>query len=120
WLQAEPVVELHQQDVGGPVEEQLPPEIARHVEAGVVGEVARARVRPGQEDGGAWAILPAPHRLDAERARPEVGVIERERRCLSRSIGVYAEALCRTGVADRVAWGAWSDKIGRASCRERV
>src|SRR2546429_9834568 len=50
WLQAEPVVELHQQDVGGPVEEQLPLEVPVQLERGIIRPVARAALRPNDEE----------------------------------------------------------------------
>src|SRR5439155_82725 len=82
-------------------------DVPTHVEARVVGEIAGAAVRPREEDGGAWTILPAPHGLDAERARAEVGVVERERRRGARAVGVDPRALRRAGGADRVGRGSW-------------
>ncbi|PYO87225.1 MAG: hypothetical protein DMD58_15275, partial [Gemmatimonadetes bacterium] len=48
-LETEPVVELDQQDVRRPVEEQLSLEVASYVEASVVRNVARATLRPHDE-----------------------------------------------------------------------
>src|SRR2546426_11688477 len=50
WLQAEPVVELHQQDVGGPVEEQLPLEVPVQVKRGIIRPVTRAALCPNDEE----------------------------------------------------------------------
>src|SRR2546429_4967002 len=78
WLQAEPVVELHQQDVGGPVEEQLPLEVPVQVERGIIRPGAQAALCPNGEERGAGGILPRQDRVGLERARAKVGILERE------------------------------------------
>src|SRR2546429_5611012 len=64
--------------VGGPVEEQLPLEVPVQVERGIIRPGARAALCPNDEERGARAILPAQHRVDLDRARAKVGILERE------------------------------------------
>src|SRR3989454_9600069 len=98
WLQAEPVVELHQQDVGGPVEEQLPLEVPVQVERGIIRPVTRAALCPNDEERGARAILPAEQRVDLDRARAKVGILEREPLRGRRGWSVRVDDVARHGV----------------------
>src|SRR2546426_4939059 len=76
-LKAQPVVELHQEDVGRGIEQHLVTEIMSEVERGVE-KIDEPRLAPDEEQRGAGPVLPAQHRVRAERAEAAVGVRELE------------------------------------------